>query len=117
MKKVLLDIGKIVLSFSCIPLWFAKIFKGIGHLPDRESGEIVEVIFRHSMFENVCDATHPILAYVSIAAFIAAVALNAVVLIRPDWKRMRTIGNIVFGVAIGLFIVLLVLAASVGRGY
>ena len=62
MKKAILSIVEIVLSVITFPLWFIKIFVGIGHLPDKETGEIVEVVFRHSMYENICDGAHPLLA-------------------------------------------------------
>lgn len=117
MKKTVFCIGKILLSVATIPLWFVKIFKGVGHLPDQETGEIVEVIFRHSMFENMRDGFHSIPAYVSMAVAVAAVVLNIIAFKYPDSKKIQTIGNIVFGVVIGLFLIMLLLASSVGRGY
>ena len=73
MKNTIFTISKMILSVATIPLWFVKMFIGVGHLPDQTTGEIVEVIFRHSMLENVGDLAHPILAYIVMA--IAAVAL------------------------------------------
>ena len=116
MKKTVFCISKILLSAATIPLWFAKIFTGVGHLPD-ETGEIVEVIFRHSMFENMSDGFHSIFAYVSMAIAVAAVVLNIIALKYPESKKIRTIGNISFGATIGLFLIMLLLASSVGRGY
>ena len=53
MKNTIFTISKMILSVATIPLWFVKMFIGVGHLPDQTTGEIVEVIFRHSMLENV----------------------------------------------------------------
>ncbi|MBE6897197.1 MAG: hypothetical protein E7477_08915 [Ruminococcaceae bacterium] len=117
MKKTVFCIVKILLSAATIPLWFVKIFKGVGHLPDKVTGEIVEVIFRHSMFENMRDGFNSIPAYASMAVAIAAVVLNIIALKYPDSKKIQTIGNIIFGATIGLFLIMLLLASSVGRGY
>lgn len=117
MKKYMFGISKIVISLSLAPMWFAKIFKGVGHLPDRVTGEIVEVIFKHSMFENICDGYNSIPAYVSIALAVVAAILNIIALKYRDSERIQKISNIVLGAAVGLFIIMLLLASSVGRGY
>ena len=116
MKSKILNIVEIVLSAMTFPLWFIEMFVGIGHLPNQETGEIVEVVFRHSMYENVCDGAHPFLAYVAMAIIIASAILN-VVNLKLSSKRLQTVSNIVFGAAIGLFIILLLYASTVARGY
>ena len=65
MKNKIFNIVEIILSAITFPLWFIKMFVGIGHLPNQETGEIVEVVFRHSMYENICDGAHPFLAYIA----------------------------------------------------
>lgn len=117
MKRRILCIGKILLSVIAFPLWFIKMFKDVGHLPDQETGEIIEIVFRHSMFENICAVSHPILAYISMAVIIVSVVFNVILFKYPDGKKLKTIGNTVFGIAIGLFIVLLLFASTVARGY
>lgn len=111
MKSKVLNCGKILLSIIMLPLWFVDMFKGVGHLPDQDTGEIIEVVFRHSMFDNM---SSPVFAYLSIAMIIASVVLNVMVLKYP---KMRIAGNAVFGFAIGTFVILLLFASSVGRGY
>lgn len=115
MKSKIVNIAEIVLSAITFPLWFIKMFVGIGHLPNAE-GEIVEVIFRHSMYENICDATHHVLAYIAMAAVAASIILNIIDL-KLSNKKLQTLGNIVFWVAMGLFIILLLYASTVNRGY
>lgn len=115
MKNKILNIVEIVLSAITFPLWFIKMFIGIGYLPN-QAGEIVEVVFRHSMYENVCDGAHPFLAYTTMATIFSAIVLNAVNL-KLSNKKLQTITNIVFGVAIGFFIMLLLYASTLGRGY
>ena len=115
MKNKILNIVEIILSVITFPLWFIKMFVGIGHLPN-QAGEIVEVAFRHSMYENICDGTHPFLAYIAMTVIVSAIALN-IVNLKLSNKKMQTISNIVFGVAIGLFIILLLYASTVARGY
>ena len=116
MKNKILNIVEIVLSAITFPLWFIKMFVGIGHLPNRETGEIVKVVFRHSMYENICDGENPFLAYIPMAIMIASIILNAVNL-KFSNKKLQTISNIVFGTAMGLFIILLLYASTVARGY
>ncbi len=117
MKNTIFSISKIILSVATIPLWFVKIFVGVGHLPDQATGEIIEVIFHHSMLENVGDLAHPILAYITMATAVVSAIINAIVLKSPDGKRIQTTANVAFGVAIGLFLILMLLASTVARGY
>ena len=116
MKNKILNIVEIVLSAATFPLWLIKIFVGIGHLPNQETGEIVQVIFHHSMYENICDGAHPSLAYIAMAITIASVVLN-VINLKSSNKKLQNTSNILFGLAIGLFIILLLYASTVARGY
>ena len=115
MKNKMLIIVEIVLSTITFPLWFVNMFVGIGHLPN-QAGEIVEVVFRHSMYENICDGVHPFLTYITMAAISSAIVLN-VVNLKLSNKKLQIVSNIVFGVTIGLFIILLLYASTVSRGY
>ena len=115
MKNKILCIAEIFLSAVTFPLWFVKILVGIGHLPN-QSGEIVEVVFRHSIYENICDGAHPFLAYMAMAILSSSIILNLVNLKLKN-KKLQLIGNIVFGVAMGLFLILALYASTIGRGY
>ena len=117
MKNTIFTIGKMILSVATIPLWFVKMFIGVGHLPDQTTGEIVEVIFRHSMLENVGDLAHPILAYIAIAIAAVSVVMNSIALKAHDSKGVKVTANVVFWVTIGLFLILLLLGSTVSRGY
>lgn len=117
MKNTIFPISKIILSAVTIPLWFVKVFVGVGHLPDKATGEIVEVIFRHSMLENVGDLAHPILAYIAMTIAVFSAVINAIAFKSPDSKGFKITANAVFGMAIGLFLILMILASTVARGY
>ena len=117
MKNTIVSISKIVLSIATIPLWFVKMFVGVGHLPDQATGEIVEVIFRHSMLENVGDLAHPILAYIAMAIAVVSAVINVIALKYSDNKKIKITANVTFGVAIVLFLILMLLASTVARGY
>lgn len=117
MRKNLFYFGKITLSVAIIPLWFLKMFVGVGHLPDEKNGEIAEVIFRHSMLENISAVAHPALAYVAIAVALVSALVNIF-----SWRHhgnaiAKVVGNLVFGIAIGFFLLLSVMASTVTRGY
>ena len=116
MKNTIFSISKIVLSLATIPLWFVKMFVGIGHLPN-QTGEIVEVIFRNSMLENVGALENPILAYIAMAIAVVSAVINAIALKHPNSKGIKITANVAFGVTIGLFLILMLLASTVARGY
>ena len=111
MKNRILNIGKILLSVVTLPLWFVDMFKGVGHLPNQNTGEIIEVVFWHSMFDNTF---HPVLACISMAVSIASFVLNAAAFKYP---KIQKVSNIVFGFGIVIFLVLFLFASSVRRGY
>ena len=116
MKKTFLSIAKIALSIFTIPMWFVKIFVGIGHLPN-QYGDIVEVIFRHSMFENVSDGISVILPCISIALALISVITNILALKYPNSKKISLLSNILFWITAISFLCLLLLASTVSRGY
>lgn len=116
MKRTLFRIGKAILSLVIFPLWFIKLFVGVGHLPDA-SGEIVEVIFRHSAFENIADGMHPILAYASMVLAASSAVISLISLKHGACRTVRILSNTLFGVAVGAFLVLLLAASTVTRGY
>ena len=117
MKKSFFAAGRAILSAATIPMWFIEIFEGVGHLPDQNTGEIVRVTFYHSMLENVSDALHPLWAYVAIAFALVSALVNTAALMRPHNNVTEKVSNIVFGVAMTFFFLLLLSALTVARGY
>lgn len=116
MKKTVLKIVEIVISTITFPLWFIKMFVGIGHLPDQETGEIIEVVFHHSMYENICDDESSFFIYMVMATIIFSIALN-ILNLKLNNQKLQKISNIVFGITIGLFVILLIYASTIARGY
>lgn len=121
MRKAVFSISKAILSMATIPLWFIKLFVGVGHLPNQETGEIVEVIFRHSMLENIYDISAPIVSAsiitISIIASLFSAALNFIAVKYPSNAKIHQYASIIFGASAGLFIILLIAASTVARGY
>lgn len=115
MKNKVFCIVKSFLSAVTVPLWFVKMFKGVGHLPDA-SGEIHKVIFRHSMFENICDGFSPAPFWIFVVFALVSVILNLLVL-KTTKNKLSLLANITFGVTMGVFIILQLLASTVARGY
>ena len=105
---------KIFISISLIPLWFIKLFHGVGHLPS-QSGEIVRVDFYHSMIENLSE--YPCLPYISIALLALSAALSIVELIFKKNRWVRLAALVAFVAALLTFITLFFRASSVARGY
>ena len=118
MKQRCIRIGQLVLSVALIPLWFVKIFHGVGHLPSREDpGTIVQVDFYHSMIENMRDEGLMPLAVLSLVLLSCAAVLAALCLKWSQGKRLGRVSLVVFLAAVLLFLLCLLLASSVGRGY
>ena len=117
MKRKVFNIIKIIFSLVTIPLIFVKIFVGIGHLPDRNTGEIVKTYFYHSIFENISDLVSPIFAYATIALAIVSASVNVIAVLRRNDKKISVISNIAFIVVMVAFIGLALVASTVARGY
>ena len=118
MKKRMINIGEILVSLSLIPLWFVKFFHGVGHLPSQSDPDIiVQVDFYHSMYENVIADIFGFMFPVSISLIAVSVIFSAVCLKFPNNKKMQKAGHIIFGVAVGVFLLSLLLATTVRRGY
>ena len=116
MKNIIINISKMILSLISIPLWFVKFFHGVGHLPSKDTGEIVEVHFYHSMFENMKSLELSFMFYVSVVVVIGSI-LFAALSIKINDKKINKISNIVSIVTIGLFLLCLLVASTVARGY
>jgi hypothetical protein len=116
MKERRAYFAKILLSVATVPLWFVKIFADVGHLPDR-TGKIVEVIFRHSMYGNICSLAHPVFAYVSMAIALFSAVMNAVALKAPEGRPVKAVARVAFWSAMGVFLILLLLSLTVSRNY
>lgn len=118
MKTKWFSLCKICCSLGLIPLWFLKVFHGVGHRPSlTEPGTIERVDFYHSMLENLSDELWGILPFVSIGLLVLS-AFGAVLgLILSEKRWLRCLGNVLFGVAVTVFLILFVWASSVARGY
>ena len=117
MKKYSLGIAKIVVSLGLIPLWFLKIFHGVGHLPSQdEPGKIVEVDFYHSMFENIHDMEFSLLMYLSFALTVLSVVFS-IFAMKSQNKNVQRTSHIVSAIMVLVFLVSLLVASTVGRGY
>ena len=115
MKKIIFPIIKILTSLLTIPLWFIKFFVGVGHLPD-ETGEIVDVRFYHSMYENMNDMDLGLLFYLAVILALSS-AILSIITIKVSDKRLYKISNVVFIVTISSFLLFLLIASTVARGY
>lgn len=107
-----------MVSLGLIPLWFVKFFHVVGHLPGQSDPDtIVQVDFYHSMYENVNADVFGFMFPVSIGLIAISVIFSAVCLKFTSNKKMQTVGHIIFGVTVGAFLLSLLLASTVRRGY
>lgn len=116
MKNILLLISKIILSLVQIPLWFIKLFHGVGHMPNVDTGKIEEVHFYHTMFENISDLGYSFMFYISIALIILSLSFAIVSFIKKS-NKVNLTSNIISSVSIVSFVIFLIIASTVVRGY
>ena len=116
MKKIIFPTIKILTSLLTIPLWFIKFFVGIGHMPNVDTGKIEEVRFYHSMYENMNDMDLGLLFYLAVILGLSS-AILSIITIKVSDKRLYKISNVVFIVTISSFLLFLLIASTVARGY
>lgn len=116
MKKIIIGLSKMILSLVQIPLWFIKLFHDVGHLPNADTGEIDEVHFYHSMFENISDLDCSFFLYISIGLVVLSVSLTIVSIIKNN-KKINLSSNMILIISIVSFIIFLIMASTVARGY
>ena len=116
MKKLIIVSSKIVFSLVQIPLWFIKLFHGVGHMPNVDTGKIEEVHFYHTMYENISDLVCSFLFIISMVLVVFSVVLAILTLIKNN-KKISLVSNIISIISVVLFIVLLIMASTVARGY
>ena len=69
------------------------------------------------MLENVGDLAHPILVYIVMVIAAVSAFINAIALKYYDSKKIKIISNVTFGLIMGFFLILMLLASTVARGY
>ena len=116
MKKLILNISKIIIAIITIPLWFVNIFHGVGHMPNVDTGKIEEVHFYHSMYENMDSLELSFMFYLFIVVVLSSVVLS-IISIKTNDRKINKISNIVSVVTIVLFLVCLTVGSTVSRGY
>lgn len=93
MKKLIIVSSKIVFSLVQIPLWFIKLFHGVGHMPNVDTGKIEEVHFYHTMYENISDLGCSFLFIISMVLVVFSVVLAILTLIKNNKKISLEIGR------------------------
>ena len=116
MKKLIIVSSKIVFSLVQITLWFIKLFHGVGHMPNVDTGKIEEVHFYHTMYENISDLGYLFLFYISIVLVFLSIILALLTIFKKN-KKINTISNVVTIISIVSFFVIMVIASTVTRGY
>ena len=117
-KAKLINIGEVLVSLGLIPMWFVKFFHGVGHLPSKNNPDIiVQVDFYHSMYENIGADVFGFMFPVSITLIAVSVIVSVACLKYPKYKKLQVASHIIFGITFGVFLLSLLLASTVARGY
>lgn len=116
MKKRVFSIVKLILSAAMIPLCFIKFFCDTGHLPD-VNGNVIEHKYYYSVLDNVSALGCPFLVYLTLAFLALSVVFSAIGAVRTGNRILSVTGNVIFIVASAMFLVVLVAASTVARGY
>lgn len=116
MRKIILNVTKIILSIITIPLWFIHYLHDSGIVMEPTTNKLVEVVFKHNMFENMESLGCSFMFYVSIVVVIGSVVLS-VISIKTTDKKIHNISNIVSIITIVLFIICLIVSSTVDCKY
>ena len=118
MKKLVFNICKIFISSGIIPLWFIKLFHDVGHFQSQNNiNEIVRIDFYYSMIDNIKSLDLSFLIYISFALIAISIVTAALSIKCRDNKKISFISNISFVLTLTSFLVFLLLASTVSRGY
>ena len=117
-KAKRINIGEGLVSLGLIPMWFVKFFHGVGHLPSKNNPDIiVQVDFYHSMYENISADVFGFMFPVSITLIAVSVIVSVACLKYPKHKKLQVASHIIFGITFGVFLLSLLHASTVARGY
>lgn len=117
MKKTVYGIARTLISIVTLLLWFLKIFADEGLMQDPVTGEIKKYVFTHSIFENMSTLAHPFVVKAAISFTIVCIAVNFTGLFFPRNKKLYVAANVVFILNVAAFVVVLIAASTVARGY
>lgn len=104
-----------LLSALTFPLWFVKMFIDVAVLPDVE-GNMHRIIYRYSMYENVCELIGPFFPCLAMAIAASVILLNAINIVLRK-KNLQIVCNVMFCLTVALFLFLAFVASCVGRNY
>ncbi len=116
MKRKIIAILQIVANLICAPLYFLKLFVGVGHLPD-QNGNIVETHFYHTPYENLTDMSASWLLYISLAMIAVSITLSVLGLIKSENKKLKNTSFIVSVCSVVFAAIVILIASTVARGY
>ncbi len=115
MKNIILNVVKIILSLTTIPLWFVYFYHDKTSLPN-DKGDLVDVVFKHNLYQNMDTLDLIYVFYVFIVIVIVSVVLSVISIKTPD-KRTKIISHIVSIITILFFLLCLGIGSTVKRCY
>lgn len=110
MKRRILSIIEISVDILCIVFFFIKF---IGYRADFPNGISVYKYF--SPYQNLADDR--IWLFIASTVFIAASIILGILYIVKDNKHIKNANYIVFGSSIIIYVIAMIAAVSVGRGF
>lgn len=119
-KTVIIEIVKIIINCITVPLYFIKFFCYEAVLPGlNENGEKVigRFYYYYSIFDKINREELAYLVWIAIAIICVSIALSVLSMIFKEKKALKIASHIIFGIAIVLFFVLLLIAASIWYDY
>ena len=118
MKKkstLILEVIKLVLVLPQLPLYFIKIIHE-GADFDAIYGS-THVDYYYSIYDKIAREGLAVLVWLALAITVVSITMSVLRIVGIDNKKIKLGGHILFGVAIVMFLVLLVVAISVNYAY
>ncbi|MDE6441483.1 MAG: hypothetical protein K2L12_01860 [Clostridia bacterium] len=119
-KALITEIVKIIINCITVPLYFIKFFCDVAVLPGvNENGEEITGRFYHyySIFDKIDREGMACLVWGAIVIISVSITLSVFSMIYNEKKDLKIASHTVFGVAIVLFLALLLTSAFIWYNY
>ena len=119
-KPLLSEIVKIIINCAILPLYFIKFYHEVAVLPgfDADGNHITHRIDHYySIYYKLDREELAYLLWLAVAVAIASVAMSLLRIAVKDGKKLKIASNIIFGISVAFFLVLLFISLQISYKY
>ena len=119
-KPLLSEIVKIIINCAILPLYFIKFYHEVAVLPgfDADGNHITHRMDHYySIYYKLDREGLAYLLWLAVAVAIASVAMSLLRIAVKDGKKLKIASNIIFGISVAFFLVLLFISLQISYSY